>query len=534
MTGPDNTTTPTIPPPRRPGLLRSSAQVGLMTAISRVLGLARDIVLASTLGASALTDAFFVAFRIPNFFRRLFAEGAFSQAFVPVLAEYREKRSAAETLLLLNAVTGVLGSVLLLVTVLAIAGAPWLTWLFAPGFADTPAVFDLTVQMLRITFPYLLLISLAGLAGAVLNSYGRFGVPAFTPVWMNICMIIGALLGARYSTQPVIVLAWAVMLSGVVQLAFQMPFLARISRLPTQPRVDFRHEGVRRILTLMGPAIFGVSVSQINLLVNTMLASFLPVGSITWLYYSDRLTELPLGIFGIAIATVVLPSLSRNHAVASTDVFSETLAWAVRTVLVIALPATLALVLLAEPIIATLFQYNRTTPHDVLMAAWSLRAYALGLVGFMLIKVLAPGFYARQDTATPVKIGIQAMAANMVLNLLLVYPLHALFSLGHMGLALAGALSACLNAGLLWHMLRRQGVWAWPARYGDSIRRMLLVTLLMGLGLVLLAPPAEAWFGWGWYQRLWRLLALCGGGLLTYLAGLRLAGFRLRDFRRHA
>lgn len=520
-------------PDKPVGLLRSGATVSVMTMLSRVLGLARDVLFASLLGVSAVTDAFFIAFRIPNFLRRLFAEGAFSQAFVPVLSEYRTRYTLAEVQLLVNAVAGSLGLVLVLITAIAVVGAPALTAVFAPGYLGNDALFSLTSHMLQITFPYLLLISLTAFASAVLNSYGRFAVPAFTPVWLNICLMAGAVLGVRYSAQPVIVLAWSVLLAGAVQLVFQMPFLARLSLLP-RPTVDWKHPGVKQVMQLMLPAMFGVSVSQINLLLDTMLASFLPTGSISWLYYSDRLTELPLGVFGIAIATVVLPSLSRNHAAQSPAVFSDTLAWGTRTVLVIALPATAALLILAEPIIATLFQYHRTTPYDVVMAGWSLKAYALGLSAFMLVKVLAPGFYARQDTRTPVGIGIRAMVANMVMNLLFVVPLHYFFQLGHMGLALATAAAACLNAGLLWRKLCEQGVWCWPARYRGSVLRMVLATLLMAVVIVVITPPMEQWFDWGWHQRVGHLLAICGSGVLVYFAGLLAAGFRLRDFRHHA
>ncbi|TNF36239.1 MAG: murein biosynthesis integral membrane protein MurJ [Gammaproteobacteria bacterium] len=513
--------------------MRSGAMVSLMTMVSRVLGLARDILFASLLGVSAVTDAFFVAFRIPNFLRRLFAEGAFSQAFVPVLSEYRTKYSVAEVQMLVNAVSGTLGLVLLLLTTIAVLGAPAITAVFAPGFVGDDELFGLTSQMLRITFPYLLLISLTAFASAVLNSYGRFAVPAFTPVWLNVCLMLGVFLGVRYSDQPVIVVSWAVLLAGVVQLVFQMPFLARIRLLP-RPKADWKHPGVKQVMTLMLPAMFGVSVSQINLLLDTMLASFLPTGSISWLYYSDRLTELPLGVFGIAVATVVLPSLSRNHASQSSQVFSHTLAWGVRTVMAIALPATMALFLLAEPIIATLFQYHKTTPHDVQMAGWSLRAYTLGLSAFMLVKVLAPGFYARQDTRTPVGIGIKAMVANMVMNLLFVVPLHYSFQLGHMGLALATSAAAWLNAGLLWRTLRQQGVWVWPENYRGSVLRMLLVTVLMGAVLVWMTPAMADWFAWGWQERVSHILLLCGAGMLVYFAGLRLTGFRLSDFRHHA
>src|SRR5690554_1756113 len=367
-------------------LLRSSAVVSVMTLLSRILGMVRDMVVASYFGSSASADAFFVAFKIPNFLRRLFAEGAFAQAFVPVLSSYRQQRDITEVRRLINAVAGSLGLVLLAITLIATAGSPVLTAIFAPGFTNDPVKFGLASDMLRITFPYLLLISLTAFAGAILNSYDRFAVPAFTPVLLNLAMIGAAIFLAPLMSEPVMALAWGVFIAGALQLFFQLPFLMRLGLMP-RPKVDYRHEGVSRILKLMMPALFGVSVSQINLLLDTVLASFLQTGSVSWLYYSDRLSELPLGVFGIAIATVILPSLSRKHAAASEDQFAATLDWAVRAVLLIGLPAAVALALLAEPLIATLFHYGEVTDRDVAMSAQSLRAYSAGLLAFMLIKV---------------------------------------------------------------------------------------------------------------------------------------------------
>ena len=465
-------------PKAAPGLLRSSALVGSMTLLSRVLGLLRDVVIAAFVGASANADAFFVAFKIPNFLRRLFAEGAFSQAFVPVLADYKEQGSAAAVKALVDRVAGVLGGTLLLITSLAILAAPLVTALFAPGFISQPDKFELTAEMIRITFPYLLLISMTGFCGAILNSYGRFAVPAFTPVFLNLSLIFAAGVAAPWFDEPVFALAWGVFFAGIIQLLFQLPSLYRLDLVP-RPRWDVRHEGVRRILKLMVPALFGVSVSQINLLLDTVLASFLPTGSVSWLYYSDRLSELPLGVFGIAIATVILPNLSAHRAAAREGKFSMTLDWAMRSVLLIGVPAAVALILLAEPILTTLFQYGALTPGDVGMAALSLRAYGLGLVAFMLVKVLAPGYYARQDTATPVKIGIIAMVANMVLNLLLVVPLMISWNVGPLGLALATSIAAYLNAGLLLRGLLRAGVYRLQPGWGHYAMRLLLATGFM-------------------------------------------------------
>lgn len=517
-------------PQTSPGLLRSSALVGSMTMLSRVLGLLRDIVIAGFVGATANADAFFVAFKIPNFLRRLFAEGAFSQAFVPVLADYKQDGSIIAVRALIDRVAGVLGGSLLVVTSLAILAAPLVAGLFAPGFLDQPLKFQLTAEMIRITFPYLLLISMTGFCGAILNSFGRFAVPAFTPVFLNLSLIFAATVAAPWFEEPVFALAWGVFFAGFIQLLFQVPSLYRLELVP-RPIWDTRDEGVRRILKLMVPALFGVSVSQINLLLDTVLASFLPTGSVSWLYYSDRLTELPLGVFGIAIATVILPNLSAHRAAAREQRFSLTLDWAIRSVLVIGVPAAVALVLLAQPILITLFQYGELTPEDVAMSSLSLQAYAFGLVAFMLIKVLAPAYYARKDTTTPMKIGIVAMVVNMVLNLLLVFPLMHFWNAGHMGLALATSGAACLNAGLLLRGLLRDGVYRIHGGWGGYSLRLLCATAGMGVTLFFLNEEAARWLAWDWQRRALELGRICGVGGVTYLAIHMLLGTRLRHLR---
>ncbi|WP_166259079.1 murein biosynthesis integral membrane protein MurJ [Marinobacter salicampi] len=513
-------------PPKPPGLLRSSGVVGIMTMLSRVLGLARDMVIARYFGAGAGADAFFVAFKIPNFLRRLFAEGAFSQAFVPVLSSYREQETLTEVRRLVNAVAGTLGLVLLGVTLVAMVGAPVLTAVFAPGFVDDTEKFALASSMLRITFPYLLLISLTAFAGAILNSYDRFAVPAFTPVLLNLSMISAAVFLSPLMETPIVALAWGVFIAGALQLFFQLPFLMRLGLMP-RPKVDYRHEGVRRVLTLMGPAIFGVSVSQINLLLDTVLASFLQTGSVSWLYYSDRLAELPLGVFGIAIATVILPNLSRKHAAESKDQFAATLDWAIRAVLLIGLPAAVALMLLAEPLIATLFYYGEVTARDVAMSAQSLRAYSAGLLAFMLIKVLAPGFFARQDTKTPVKIGIIAMVANMIFNLILVFPL------AHAGLALATSISAWLNATLLWRGLHKQGAWKAQPGWLKFFVQLGLANIALIATVVYLAPPLSEWLAADGIKRATDMAVLVVAGGAVYFVTLVLSGVRLKHFRGH-
>lgn len=512
------------------GLLRSSALVGLMTMLSRVLGLARDVVFARFIGAEAGADAFFVAFKIPNFLRRLFAEGAFAQAFVPVLSEYRAQGSLEAVKGLLDRVAGCLGLTLMLLSAAAMLGAPVLTAIFAPGFLNDPVRFPLASDMIRITFPYLLLISMTGFAGAILNSYDRFAVPAFTPVLLNVVLISAAVLAAPYFDPPVMALAWGVLVAGVIQLLFQLPFLMRLGLMPN-PKVDWKDDGVKRILALMAPAIFGVSVSQINLLLDTVLASFLPTGSVSWLYYSDRLSELPLGVFAIAIATVILPGLSRQHASEDPDKFSQTLDWAVRLVLLIALPAAVALVILAEPILTTLFQYGKTTPLDIGMSTLSLRAYALGLVAFMLIKVLAPGYFARQDMKTPVKIGIIAMASNMVLNLIFVLPFYFLWNIGHVGLALATSVSAFINMGLLWRGLVKGGIYRSVSPWGKTILQLLAANLSMAAVLLGLMTQLNNWAVWAWHERAMALTVFCTAGLAVYGLVLLVTGLRARDVR---
>ncbi|SOC57847.1 putative peptidoglycan lipid II flippase [Chromohalobacter canadensis] len=510
--------------PARSGLLRSGMVVSTMTMLSRVLGLARDVVIAALFGAGSGADAFFVAFKIPNFMRRLFAEGAFNQAFIPVLSEYATQRTREEVRELLDAVSGSLGVILALLSAVAVLLAPWLVWVFAPGFSADPGKLALTADMLRLTFPYLWLISLTAFAGSVLNTWNRFAVPAFTPVLLNLSLIGAALGLTPWMQDPAMALAWGVLIAGVVQLGFQVPFLARLGLTP-RPWPNFRHPGVRRILALMAPALFGVSVSQINLLLDTVLASLLASGSVSWLYYSDRLVELPLGVFGVALGTVILPALSKRHAEQSSEHFAKMLDWALRAVLLVGLPAALALVLLAEPLLVSLFHYGAMTDHDIVMAARSMRAYALGLLPFMLIKVLAPGYFARQDTKTPVKIGIVAMVANMVLNLLLIWPL------AHAGLALATALSAFLNAGLLGWGLQRRGVLMFQPGWGRYALTLGGGCVVMGAGLWWLCPEWHQWLAWGVWQRAATLLGLTLGGALVYFGWLALCGVRLRHFR---
>lgn len=507
-------------------MLKATATVGANTAFSRVLGLVRDVVIAWAFGASRETDAFFVAFRLPNFLRRLFAEGAFSQAFVPILGEYKSQRSHDEVRQLAAHVSGTLGAVLLMVTAIGILAAPVLVMIFAPGFLANAEKFALTVQMVRITFPYILFVSLTAFAAGLLNTYGRFGVPAFTPVLLNLALIGAALWLAPLMAEPVTALAWGVLIAGLAQLAFQLPFLKRLGLL-AWPRIARAHEGVRRIVRLMLPAAFGASVAQINLLVDTLIASFLVTGSVSWLYYSDRMVEFPLGVFAIAMATVILPSLSQHHAEQAGESFSDTLDWALRWVLIVATPSAVGLALLAGPILTTLFQYGEFSPRDVHMASLSLMAYAVGLIGFMLIKVLAPGYFARQDTRTPVRVGIIALVANLILNLALVVPLK------HAGLALATSLAAFINAGLLYRGLRREGIHRPRPGWSGFIAKIVFATLMMAAFVIFLRGEPLAWTEADITLRVTRLSLMVIGGAAVYALCLLSVGIRARHLRAH-
>lgn len=505
-------------------LLKSTSLVSFMTLLSRILGLVRDTLVAQIYGATASVDAFYVAFKIPNFMRNLFAEGCFSQAFVPVLAEYKQQRSEKETQLFASHVIGSLGTVLTVITVLGVIGSPWLISLFAPGYApDTPR-FEWASDMLRLTFPYLMLISLTAFAGAILNCYGSFGVPAFTPALLNVCMIAAALWLSPYLDVPVEAQAWSVLAAGVVQLAFQLPFLYRAGFL-VRPRLNWRDPGVRRVLKLMLPALFGASIGQLSLLINTIFASFLTVGSITWLYNSERLAYFPLGVFGVALATVVLPHLSAKHATQSHEGFAQTMDWGVRCNLLIGIPATVALMVLAGPLIASLFQYGKFTAYDVMMTRQSVLAYAIGLQSFMLVKVLSAGFYARQDIRTPVRIGIISIVVNMVLNALLVWPL------AHAGLALAASLSSWINTALLLIGLYRRDIYRLQPGWVVFGLRLLLANSVMAFLLWWGAGDLDLWLQWRWYQRVGSLLLLGGMAIAAYVGCLWLSGLRMRDLR---
>jgi len=496
-----------------------------MTLLSRITGLARESLKASVFGAGAAMDAFEAAFRLPNILRRLFAEGAFSQAFVPVLAEYHRQRGEDATRALVGKVGTILMLVLLGVTLAGVLAAPWLVYLLAGGFARTPGKVELTADMIRIMFPYILFISLTSLAGSVLNVYRRFAIPAFTPVLLNLSVIGAALWLSRYVDPPVVALAWGVFIGGVAQLAFQVAPLARIGMLP-RFSLDWRDAGVRRVLTLMGPAVIGVSAAQISALINTQLAALLGDGRISWITYADRLMEFPSALLGVALGTVILPSLSKHYSDDNPTEYSGLLDWGLRLAFLLALPAALALWLLAVPLVSTLYQYGRFTVNDVWQTRAALVGYSVGLLGLILVKILAPGFYARQHMKTPVKIAFVTVLVTQTLAVLLMWPM------GHAGLTLATSLGACVNAALLFVFLRRRGYYQPVAGWLPFLARVVVALGVLAAALYALAGPAEAWLAMNLWQRIAKLAVVIVGGAATYFGALFLLGFRLRDFNR--
>lgn len=500
-------------------LLKSTAVVGSFTLLSRLFGFLRDIILAQVFGAGAAFDAYLVAFKIPNFLRRLFADGALSQALVPVLSASHAEKSPEEVREFIQRMMGSLGLVVLLLVGIVEILSPWIVLIFAPGFFDDPTRFTLASHMLRITFPYLFFISLIALSGAVLNTFHRFSLPAFTPVLLNITLISVAWWWAPNTTQPIYTLAWGVMLGGVLQLLIQLPALYRLKML-SWPKLGFRHSGVLRVMKLMVPALFGVSVVQISLLVDNVFASFLPAGSISWLYYSNRLVYFPVGVISVALATVVMPYLSRDHAKQSGERFSATMDWALRWVLLLGVPAAVGLLMLAGPMLATLIQHGAFTNRDVIMTRESLWAFAVGVPAFMLIKVLASGFYAKQNIRTPVKVAAIATATNIIFNAALILPL------AHAGLALATSLSSILNAGLLFYLLVHNKIYQPRAGWGRLLLRISVAVIFMGLALWYFSPHINAWLAWDLAARVWHLSLLIALGSGIYFACLWISGLR--------
>ena len=531
----------------RPSLLRGLLSFSSMTMVSRVLGLVRDMAINAAFGANAATDAFWVAFRIPNFMRRLFAEGSFSTAFVPVFTEVKETRPHAELKRLVALTSGTLGGVLLLVVALGVIFAPQVTTLFSPGAVHDAAKFGLTVDLLRLTFPFLLFVSLTALAGGAVNSFHRFALPALTPVILNLSMIAGSLWLAPKLDVPIMALGWAILVAGILQLLFQLPSLKGLDLL-AWPRWGWRDPGVSRVMRLMLPTLFGSSIAQVNLLLDTVIASLLFVGSQTWLSQADRFLELPLGVFGVALGTVILPSLSRHHVTTDHEGFSRALDWGLRTALMIAVPAMFALMLLAEPMVATLFEHGRYTAFDTRMAALSVTGLSFGLPAFALVKVVLPAFYSRQDTRTPVRAGVASLVANMGLNLVFVAILYVAWAPAelrqggwlagisqvpglHLALGLASALASYLNLALLWRWLKRDGVYEPQPGWARQLLRLAIACATMSAVLLAGRWLWPDWSAMASLTRVWRLAALigCGGG--AYVAVMFAMGFRIKDLR---
>ena len=508
-------------------LLRAAASVSGMTLLSRLTGFVRDTLIAIHFGAGLAADAFFVAFRIPNLLRRLFAEGAFSQAYVPVLGQWRKDKGDEATRALASRVMGMLAVSLLAVTVVGVIAAPALVYLIASGFAKEPDKFQLTVTMLRICFPYILFISLTSFAAGLLNTYGRFKAAAFAPVLLNLSFIGFILLATPYFARPVLALSVAVFVGGVAQLVFLFACLARIGML-TLPRWDPRDEGVIRILKLMGPAVLGVSVAQLSLVINTHIASRLGTGAVSWIYYADRLLEFPSALLGVALGTVLLPSLVKHHGVADPAAYSRLLDWGLRVSLLLAAPAAVALALLAVPIISTLFWHGDSfTRHDVMMTRHALIAYSVGLVGLILVKVLAPGFYARQNVRTPVQVAVFTLVMTQVFNAAFVP------WLGHAGLALSISVGALLNAGLLWFLMQRSGDFRPEPGWAAFLVKLAVALYMMGGAIWYTMGRESSWFEITAAARAAKLTLVILAGSAAYFASLGIMGLRLREFSRH-
>ena len=498
-----------------------------MTLLSRITGLLRETIKATAFGAGLQMDAFETAFRLPNLLRRLFAEGAFSQAFVPILAEYRRKRGVEATRSLVGNIATLLAAILIVLSVVGSLAAPWLVYLLAGGFARTPGKVELTAEMIRIVFPYILFVSLVSLAGGVLNVFRRFAIPAFTPVMLNLSVIAAAIFLARYVNPPVLALAWGVAIGGLAQLLLQIRPLLAIGMLP---RLSFhwRDEGVRRVLLAMGPAVIGVSAAQVSALINTQLAALLGDGRISWITYADRLMEFPSALLGVALGTILLPSLAQHYSDADSDEYSALLDWGLRLAVIMALPAAVALALLALPLVATLYQYGRFTVVDVMQTRLALLGYSVGLPALILVKILAPGFYARQVMGTPVKIAFATVLITQTLAVLFAWPLH----LEQAGLTLATSAGAFVNAGLLLWLLRRKGFYQPQPGWWPFLAKVSVAVALLAIVVALTMGPGDAWLAAGVVSRVTRLALVIAAGAIVYFGALYALGFRLAHFNR--
>lgn len=500
-------------------LLRALLKVSGMTLISRVIGFLRDMIMARYFGAGFATDAFFVAFKLPNLLRRVFAEGAFSQAFVPVLAEYKNKRSMSDTRDFAASVAGMLSVVLVIFTLLGIIFAGTVITTTAPGFTHDPIKFALTTKLLRITFPYILFISLASMVGGVLNTWRMFSIPAITPTILNLTFLIFAIFLRHYFHPQILAMSWAVLVGGALQLLFQLPYLYKIG-MPVWPKFDFKNSAVWRVVRLMVPAIFAMSIAQISLVINTIFASFLPSGSVSWMYYADRLMEFPTGVLGVALGTILLPTLSKHASNKDVTEFSKTLDWGIRLCLLLALPATVGLAIIAKPLTMTLFMYGRFNALDVLMTERALIAYSVGLMGLILVKVFGPGFYANQNIKTPVKVAIFVLICTQLMNLVFIGPFK------HAGLALSIGLGACINAGCLCYLLIKKGIYVPQSSWYGFIAKLLVAIIAMTIMLFLSMHYLPLDFTGRTVVRILSLLTLLIIATITYFGGLYLLGFR--------
>jgi putative peptidoglycan lipid II flippase len=505
-------------------LLRSTSVVSLMTFLSRAVGFIRDMVIAQMFGASGEVDAFLVAFKIPNFMRRLFAEGAFSQAFVPVLAEFQKKKSQRDVCRFIAHIFGNLLSILLPLTIVVCLFSETVIMIFAPGFEGGGPRFQLASWMLKLTFPYLMLISLTAFCGAILNTYGRFAVPAFTPVLLNLALIFAALVLTPYFSIPITALAFGVLTAGIIQFLFQFPFLKQ-NGLLVAPEVNWQDAGVKKVLKLMAPALIGVSVAQINLLLDTFFASFLEAGSVSWLYYADRLINFPLGVFGVAIATVILPHLSRKHAEDDFANFSRSVDWGMRLVLIIALPSMVSLTVFASPIVMTLFAHGKFDYQDSLSTVAAMQAFSIGLPAFMLVKVFGSAFYAKQDIKTPVKIAIFSVIVNTLLCLILIGPL------AHVGLAMASSISGLCNASLLLFVLYKRNEFQFQSGWLAFLAKLFTANLILAAALVVFKRIAGNWFELSTLKQVSFLMADVTFAIVLYFILLYVQGFRVAHFR---
>ncbi|WP_348666128.1 murein biosynthesis integral membrane protein MurJ [Arsenophonus symbiont of Ornithomya chloropus] len=504
-------------------LLRTLATISSMTMFSRMLGFIRDAIIARFFGVGVETDAFFIAFRLPNLLRCIFAEGAFSQAFVPILAEYKDKKADATTRMFIANVSGFLTLILAIIVLIGMFSAPWIIYLITPGFSEITNKFDLTLCLLKITFPYILFISLVSLTSAILNTWNCFSVPAFTPVLLNISMIIGVLFLAPYCKPPILALGWGILMGGILQLLFQLPFLKKIGML-VLPCISFKNKDMWRVIKLMGPLVIVASISQISLIINTMFASFLCAGSVSWIYYADRLMELPNGVLGVGLSTILLPSLAKSISIGDDREYQRLINLGLKLCFLLALPCAIALAILAHPLTVSLFQYGNFTSYDSIMTQYALIAYCSGLMGVILVKVLAPGFYSRKDIKTPLKIAIITLLLTQLMNFIFVDFLK------HVGLALSLALSSCFHALMLYLELRRKKFFSPLAGWGKFLLKLIIALIVMIFVLLLTLNFIPILEQGNMVVRIFRLLSVIFIAAISYFTTLFILGLRLRDF----